>query len=98
MEERARTESFDATDPAVIGLGYEAELIDDNKLIYKCVDDQGYIREIVNVRVGGIPWNRCAWQPAQGQWNVVSREDGTFKLGTVTLGGVVRCDLGALVD
>lgn len=47
--------------------------------------------DILEVRVGGIPWTRVASNPSAGQWSA-DLLNGRFTLGGITGGLDVRCD------
>lgn len=54
------------------------------------------LQDIMEVRVGGIPWDRVAWNPVAGfpvvgQW-AADLDNGRFVLGGITGGLDVRCD------
>lgn len=76
--------------PRLYGRGFNIEpiLIDDIGLIYQISDRKLY--GILEIRVGGIPWEKKNYASEPGQWQDLF--NGTFSLGGVVLGGEVRCD------
>jgi hypothetical protein len=94
------TALYDATFPVAIqgkplpqlwGTGYSIEprLINEANLIYQV--SRRPLDSVIELRVGGVPWRQVAAPPAQGEYSV-DLANGTVTLGSVTLGGDVRCD------
>ncbi len=51
-------------------------------------DPRFLTKKIVEVRVGGIPWNETKSKPKPGEW-IFNEEMKLLELGSVTLGGRV---------
>ncbi len=74
------------------GFGIEPQIEDEATQKYAVSHRPGGLDFISQVRVGGIPWNfNAAGPPSQGEWTP-DLPNGTFVLGSPTLGMDVRCD------
>lgn len=53
------------------------------------------LSSVDELRVGGVPWDKVIGVPGAGEWSV-NLVTGVVTLGSVTLGGEVRCDVKAI--
>jgi len=80
--------------PYVWGLAYsiKPEIEDEANQIWGVSHRPGGLDQILEVRVGGIPWNlNAAGPPGPGEWTP-NLANGTFQLGSPPLSFDVRCD------
>lgn len=81
--------------PRLWGQGYSLQpvLEDENSQIYRI--STAALDDILDVRVGGVSWDRVSGKPEQGQWSA-DLANGRFQLGSPTLSLDVRCDARAV--
>jgi hypothetical protein len=82
--------------PKLFGKVFNLEpvLEDEVNLIYRVtvVPVSGdALDDVTRLSVGGVNWDKVGGTPGAGQWSV-DLVNGTVQLGSVTLGGEVRCD------
>lgn len=75
---------------------YSAEpILEDNVNQIYSVSHGANLSQVIEVRVGGVPWKKVTNTPKGGEW-FTNLAGGTITLGSVTLNGEVRVDVRAL--